>query len=68
MNDRMLELAVQAGLKKPHSSDHEYIGDFDWRKFGELLIQECSDIADNYDGVGSIIVSRIKKHFGVNND
>lgn len=68
MNDRMLELAIVAGLKKPHASDREYIGDFDWRMFGELLIQECSDIADNYDGVGSTIVSRIKKHFGAQDD
>jgi hypothetical protein len=26
---------------------------------------ECIDIADEYDGVGSTIVSRIREHFGV---
>ena len=34
-------------------------------KFAELIVRECIDIADEYDGVGSTIVSRIKKHFGV---
>jgi len=44
MNERVLELAIQAGLKKPHASDREYIGDFDWRKFGDLIVRECIDI------------------------
>jgi hypothetical protein len=33
-------------------------------KFAELIVRECVDIADEYDGAGSTIVSRIKKHFG----
>ena len=33
--------------------------------YTELIVRECVDIADEYDGVGSTIVSRIKKHFGV---
>jgi hypothetical protein len=38
---------------------------FSKEKFAELIVKECVDIADEYDGVGSTIVSRIKKHFGV---
>ena len=34
-------------------------------KFAELIVRECVGIADEYDGVGSTIVSRIEKHFGV---
>jgi hypothetical protein len=34
-------------------------------KFAELIVRECIDIADEYDGVGSTIVGRIEKHFGV---
>lgn len=41
MNARMLEIAVQAGLKKDHASDREYVGDFDWRLFGDLIVEEC---------------------------
>ena len=43
MNERMLEIAKQAGLKKDHASDREYVGDFDWRLFGDLIVQECMD-------------------------
>lgn len=41
---RMVELAIQAGLKKEPSGDREYIGDFDWREFGQLIVNECIDI------------------------
>ena len=41
MNERVLELAKQAGLKKEHGADREYIGDFDWREFAELIVREC---------------------------
>jgi hypothetical protein len=34
-------------------------------KFAELIVRECADIADEYDGAGSTIVSRIQKHFEV---
>lgn len=34
-------------------------------RFAKLIVQECVGIADEYDGVGSTIVSRIQKHFGV---
>ena len=34
-------------------------------KFAELIVRECIGIADEYDCVGSTIVGRIEKHFGV---
>lgn len=37
----------------------------DLERFAEKIVKECVDIADEYDGVGSTIVSRINKHFGV---
>ena len=67
MNERMLELALQAGLKKAHSADREYIGDFDWRKFAELIVRECASLlpdecqSDN----GCHASWTIKEHFGV---
>jgi len=74
VNNRMLELAIQSGLKKPHSSDVEYIGDFDWRMFGDLLIQDVVDILSTYrakvrfdDGIEHNCqhpIYAIKKHFG----
>jgi hypothetical protein len=58
MNARIKELAVEAGFyANPDVEKFE--------KFAELIVRECVGIADEYDGVGSTIVSRIKEHFGV---
>jgi len=71
MNTRMLELAKQAGLKKEHASDREYIGDFDWREFGDLIVRECAALCDLYampDGTSEtaiILASAIRRKFGV---
>ena len=79
MNERMLELAKQAGLKKDHASDREYIGDFDWRLFGDLIIRECMDQveqAKNSPFVSlddakrmahfvDVTKKKVQKHFGV---
>ena len=66
MNERIKELMVE--LKKTvstHRGDAVLIGYDEIEKFAELIVAECIDIADEYDGVGSTIVSRIKKHFEV---
>ena len=69
MSERMLELANRAGLKKDHASDREYIGDFDWRLFGELLVRECANIVNSleqYEGEGDCSTAEyIKERFGV---
>jgi hypothetical protein len=58
MNERIRELAREAGFyANPDIEKFE--------KFAELIVRECVGIADEYDGVGSTIVSRIKQHFGV---
>lgn len=56
MNERIQQLALEC--YNPYSN-------FDHEKFAELIVEECVGIADEYDGVGSTIVSRIKHHFGV---
>lgn len=48
MNERMVELALKSGLMREHASDREYIGDFDWRQFAELIVQECIDKIETY--------------------
>ena len=57
MNDRIKLLALKASDPKT--------GWLDRQKFAELIVRECIGIADEYDGVGSTIVGRIEKHFGV---
>ena len=63
MNERLIELAKQAGLKKDHASDREYMGDFDWRQYGELIIFECIKLAVFKGDAETGRV--IKEHFGV---
>jgi hypothetical protein len=69
MNERMLEIAKQAGLKKDHASDREYIGDFDWRLFGDLIIRECADILDKQIAPSNHPMNslghKLKEHLGV---
>lgn len=77
MNERVLELAKQAGLKKEHGADREYIGDFDWREFAELIVRECISTIENAengyqdyrnqieDGMRNHCISLIKNEFGV---
>lgn len=69
MNQRLLELAKQAGLKKDHVSDREYIGDFDWREFAELIIQDCISNVEVWEKDSRNHISyMMKEHFGVKND
>ncbi|NBR23758.1 MAG: hypothetical protein EBU08_08325 [Micrococcales bacterium] len=69
MNERFRQLADQAqiDLFEDKSFGWSVIAGTDQHlsKFAELIVGECMNIADEYDGVGSTIVSRIKKHFGV---
>ena len=72
MNERIRELALQAGKWSAEEYHQLFLANespdrqklFN-EKFAELIVRECVGIADEYDGVGSTIVSRIEKHFGV---
>ena len=73
MNERIRELAEQSGMVQGGWANTDKVKI--WKenpdnpgsleKFASLIVQECVDIADDYDGVGSTIVSRIKQHFGI---
>jgi hypothetical protein len=77
MNERILELAKRAGLKKDHGSDREYIGDFDWRQFAELIVVDCIKVVDEtplgygdyrdqiLESMRNSSVESIRYHFGV---
>jgi hypothetical protein len=66
MNERLKQLAIECNAWEQVYNPHKFMVDrtFDVEKFANLIVEECADIADEYDGVGSTIVSRIKKHFG----
>ena len=73
----MLELAREAGLKKDHGADREYIGDFDWRHFGELIVRQCASIVETLpngyqdyrnqieDAFRRDSIESINRHFGL---
>lgn len=69
MNTKLLELAIKAGLRKDHGSDREYIVDFDWRVFADLVVVEVLAAQDKLiclDGVNAYNLSTpTKEHFGV---
>jgi len=63
MNERIKQLWEQAAKTTQGDSWEEQTKFME--RFAELIVRECIGIADEYDGVGSTIVSRIEKHFGV---
>jgi hypothetical protein len=65
MNKRIKDLADEAKKQVPHGLDVDKWIEVYNEKLAQLIVGECVDIADEYDGVGSTIVSRIKQHFGV---
>jgi len=60
MNERIRELAEQAGL--------EYKFDpmlwLKYETFAELIVRECAEVAEDYDGA-HYVGTAIKQHFGV---
>ena len=67
MNERVEKFARECGAWNQVYGNRTFMIDehFDIEKFARLIVKDCAGIADEYDGVGSTIVSRIQKHFGV---
>jgi hypothetical protein len=67
MNERVEKFARECGAWNQVYGNRTFMIDehFDIEQFARLIVKDCADIADEYDGVGSTIVSRIQKHFGV---
>ena len=63
MNEQIKQLWVDAAKTTQGDSWEEQTKFME--RFAELIVRECVGIADEYDGAGSTIVSRIEKHFGV---
>ena len=67
MNERIRELAEQAGYTKGHHDEYgrlTVMPEFNREKFAELIVRECISINDrHYDAC--IASDEIKEHFGV---
>lgn len=66
MNERILEIAKQAGLKFPSETDLSPQEE----KFAELIVGECAEVllkwkAEPFPFDEDLAVSLIKEHFGV---
>ena len=62
MNERIKELAKQAGFKVNwHNADVQAIKMARLEKFAELIVKECVNATGNCAGTGNMI----KEHFGV---
>ena len=63
MNERIKQLILAAGFPKFDKmyvvSDGEEL-----EKFAELIIKECAEVAEDYDGA-HYVGTAIKQHFGV---
>ena len=66
MNERIKELALQAGATVMERSGWTDYGtlDLDVEKFAELIVRECAEVAEDYDGA-HYVGTEIKQHFGV---
>ncbi len=70
MNERIQELAEQAGFVDKGSNHTAYVN-FDHEKFAELIVRECAEVAwmntpetEELD-YSHLISDKIKQHFGV---
>ena len=75
MNERIKELAREAGLKwkaqPPHYTNTNNPIDFpvsanrDLEKFAELIVKECADIGQQYADGNYEVYNQILEHFGL---
>ena len=64
MNERIRELAEQAGsTHKQNLGVYQFYTD-ELEKFAELIVKECAEVAEDYDGA-HYVGTTIKQHFGV---
>ena len=59
MNERIRELAIQAGAQGIVNRDF-----IDVEKFAELIVKECAQLVDDHDPTGWI-EGIVLQHFGV---
>ena len=69
MNERIGQLAEQAGFMDSWFSESGDDCEREIKKFAQLIVYECMDLAlgssHREDDMGAIIAKKIKQHFGV---
>ena len=66
MNERIRELAFKAagGMLSYDGEDEWRLSQKEAEKFAELIVRECAEVAEDYDGA-HYVGTAIKQHFGV---
>ena len=71
MNERIIKLGLDSHMLNyiDNETPRRYFlsahaDEDDFQKFAELLIKECAEVAEDYDGA-HYVGTRIKQHFGV---
>jgi hypothetical protein len=62
MNERIKELAEQAGVEYTITKVMFLTGEEEIQKFAELIVRECADVIDQVQTEGGDF---IRRHFGV---
>ena len=65
MNERIRELAEQAGYNPVWSTKADKEEHFDLEKFAELIIQECVNVLHDNELWSRDVSHVLKEHFGV---
>ena len=69
MNERILELAKEAGFENGHQDRNGNSLSYELEKFAELIVEECADLFEVEWGdeklTGNEVGRVVKKHFGV---
>ena len=64
MNERIKELAEQADISVRRHYDETGSTYAELQKFAELIVRECAEVAEDYDGA-HYVGTAIKQYFGV---
>jgi hypothetical protein len=77
VNEKIRQLAEEAGARIPYGSDQQFISDLDIEKFALLIIEEClhacmraklhypPDVWDTHQDGVDFCINEIKFQFGV---
>jgi hypothetical protein len=65
MNERIIELAEQAGFENGHQDRYGNSLSQELEQFAELIVRECCDIVHRKTDESIRVVMAIEQHFGV---
>ena len=65
MNERIRQLAEQAGFKLIRENCYDIVSTMSVQEFAELIVLECADFIAETATIETLLGDRLKEHFGV---